>query len=197
MHAVQFGVLCAVVALGVSGCVVAPPTGPELVAMPGSGKTFEAFQADDNACRQYASSQIGNASPAAAASQSAIGSAAVGTVIGGAAGAVLGAAAGNPAAGAAIGAGSGLLVGGATGLSAAQTSSSSLQRRYDIGYAQCMSARGEVIQQPPVTYAAYGPYYPPYPYPYPYPYPPYYGGVGLSLGFGFGGGHGHHGFHHH
>jgi outer membrane lipoprotein SlyB len=187
-----------VISLGLAGCAIAPPTGPNIVAMPGTGKSFEAFQADDNSCRQYASAQIGDASPSEAASQSAVGSAAAGTVIGGAAGAALGAAAGNPAAGAAIGAGSGLLVGGATGLSAAQTSSYSLQRRYDIGYAQCMTARGENVQPPP-TYA-YAGYSYPYSYPYGPPYygnyyPPYYSSFGLGLGFGFHGGHGGHGFH--
>jgi hypothetical protein len=177
------------------GCAVAPPTGPAVVALPGTGKSFEAFQGDDATCRQYAAAQIGNVAPADAAQQSAVGSTAVGTVVGAAAGAVIGAAAGNPATGAAIGAGSGLLVGGATGLSAAQASDMSLQRRYDIGYAQCMTAKGDNVQFPtvvsyPYPAYAYGPYYPYYPY-----YPPFYGSVGL--GFGFGSHHRHfHRFHH-
>src|SRR6266568_6004053 len=96
------------------GCAVVPPTGPDVMALPGKDKSFEAFQADDAACKEYASAQIGYGSPAEAANQSAIGSTVLGTVLGAAAGAAIGAATGNPAAGAAIGGGSGLFLGGAT-----------------------------------------------------------------------------------
>src|SRR4051794_13551582 len=88
--------------LGLGGCAVAPPTGPAVVALPGTGKSFEAFQGDDATCRQYAAAQIGNVAPADAAQQSAVGSTALGTVLGAAAGAAIGAATGDPAAGAAI-----------------------------------------------------------------------------------------------
>jgi hypothetical protein len=184
-------------ALSLAGCAVAPPTGPDVMVLPGKDKSLESFQQDDAACRQYASAQIGYASPAEAATESAVGSTALGTVLGGAAGAAIGAATGNPAAGAAIGAGGGFLTGGAGGLGAAQESGISLQRRYDMGYLQCMSAKGENVPTASAAAPAY-PYYPPYYYPYyPYPYyPPYYG----SAFFGFGGGfgfHGHHGHHFH
>jgi hypothetical protein len=178
----------AVVAL--SGCVVAPPPGPSVTVMPGQNKPFDAFQADDATCRQYAAQQTGIA-PADAANQSLIGSAAVGTVLGAAAGAAIGAAAGNPAAGAAIGAGSGLALGTASGIGAAQYSGMSVQQRYDTGYVQCMSAKGNSVPQLPPAQTAYAA--PPYPYgygyaPYPY-YPAYYGpwyGPGIGIGFGFG-----------
>jgi outer membrane lipoprotein SlyB len=189
-------------ALALAGCAVAPPTGPDVMVLPGKDKSFEAFQADDAACRQYASAQIGYASPAEAATESGVGSAALGTVLGGAAGAAIGAAAGNPAAGAAIGAGTGLVTGGAAGIGAAQASGMSLQQRYDMGYVQCMSAKGENVPAASASYPVY-PYYPPYYAYYPpyYPYdPPYYGpaffGFGASFGFhGHGGHRGHH-FHH-
>jgi hypothetical protein len=193
-----------IVFLGLSGCTIAPPTGPNVVALPGKDKSWEVFQGDDAACRQYASTQIGNTAPAEAANQSAVGSSVLGTVAGAAAGAAIGAATGNPAAGAAIGGTSGLVVGGATGLSAAQASDYSLQRRYDIGYAQCMTAKGENVQMPTVAYSAYpaypaypyGPYYYPYYSPYSYPYyPPFYGSLGI--GFGFRSGHFHHGHNFH
>jgi hypothetical protein len=177
------------------GCAVAPPTGPNVVAMPGKDKSFEAFQVDDAACRQYASAQIGYSSPGEAATQSAVTSATVGTVLGAALGAAIGAATGNPAAGAAIGAGSGLFVGGATGLNAASVSGSALQRRYDIAYVQCMGAKGENVPTLASTYAGYGYGYPAYPYPayYPYYYYPYYPAFYGSAFFGFGfHGHGHH-----
>ncbi|HLI10369.1 MAG TPA: glycine zipper family protein [Alphaproteobacteria bacterium] len=159
-------------------CAVTPPTGPSVMALPAKGKTFAEFQQDDAACQQFAAASIGYGSPADAANQSAIGSAAVGTVVGAAAGAVLGAAAGNPAAGAAIGAGSGLLLGGVSGLGNAQASAGTLQQRYDMRYIQCMSAKGESVPvpaggvSPPYAYYSYGAYaFPRYYY---YPYYPYW-----------------------
>jgi hypothetical protein len=175
-----------VVAFALAGCAVAPPAGPGVMALPGKDKTFEAFQADDAACRQYASAQIGYGSPAEAASQSAAGSAVLGTALGAAAGAAIGAAAGNPAMGAAIGAGSGLIVGGASGVSAAQASGSNLQWRYDMGYVQCMSAKGENVQTALAAYPGYPYYVPAY---YPYYYGPGPGFVGFGFGFGFRGHH--------
>src|SRR5260370_29530879 len=61
-------------ALALAGCAVAPPTGPNVMVLPGKDKSFEAFQLDDAACRQYASAQIGYSSPAEAATQSGVGS---------------------------------------------------------------------------------------------------------------------------
>ncbi len=172
-------------AISLGGCAVAPPTGPTVAAMPGKDKDFASFQADDAACRYYASAQIGNLSPAAAANQSAVNSAVLGTVLGAAAGAAIGAAAGNPAAGAAIGAGSGLFLGGATGIGAAQASGTSMQYRYDMGYAQCMAAKGESVPAVTAAYPGY-PYYPYAPAYSPYPYYPYtWGPAFLGVNFGF------------
>src|SRR5258707_112013 len=78
---------------------------------------------------------------------------------------------------AAIGAGRGLGTGGAAGIGAAQASGLSLQRRYDMGYLQCMSAKGENVPAASASYPGYSwypPYYPYYPPYYPY-YPGYYG----------------------
>jgi hypothetical protein len=189
--------------LALSACAVAPPTGPNVMALPGKDKSWEAFQADDAACRQYASTQIGNSSPSEAGNQSALNSTVLGTILGAIAGAAIGAATGDAAAGAAIGAGSGLVFGGAAGLNASQASSASLQRRYDVGYIQCMSAKGENVQTPSV-YPAYGAYrsyyYPYYPY-YPsyYPYYPYYPSTFIGFSSSFSSFHssgGHHGGHH-
>jgi outer membrane lipoprotein SlyB len=185
-------------ALALAGCAVAPPTGPNVMVLPGKDKSFEAFQLDDAACRQYASAQIGYASPAEAATESGVGSTVLGTVLGGAAGAAIGAATGNPAAGAAIGAGAGLVTGGAAGIGAAQASGISLQRRYDMGYLQCMSAKGENVPAASASYPDYS-YYPPY-YPYYPPYYPYYPGYYGPAFFGFGAAfefHSHHGHHFH
>ncbi len=146
---------CSLLALG--ACAVAPP-GPSVTAMPGQGKSFEAFQQDDAYCRQAASYSTGGVDANTAATQSAVGSAAVGTALGAAAGALIGAAAGNPGAGAAIGAGAGLLTGSSVGAANAQVSGSNVQFRYDNTYAQCMFAHGNTVQQPQQAYAA-GPGY--------------------------------------
>jgi Glycine-zipper domain len=182
MRKMRRGSAVSVLALGVlalAGCAVAPPEGPSVMVMPGKGKDLAAFQADDAVCRQYADSQIG-ISPAQAASKSFAANAVVGTVLGAATGAAIGAATGNPAAGAAIGAGGGAALGSITGLGAASASGHSLQYRYDIGYMQCMSAKGNdispaenelaarqrpyVVAYPPSYYIVPGGYYAPGPY---------------------------------
>lgn len=161
--------------LALGACAVAPPTGPSVMALPAQGKSFEQFQQDDATCRQYASAQIGYGSPAQASTDSAVTSAIVGTALGAAAGAAIGAAAGNPALGAIAGAGGGLLLGSAAGANAANVSGAALQRRYDMGYLQCMSAKGESV---PTTVGGAGPYashpYGPYAYPAYPAYPAYY-----------------------
>jgi hypothetical protein len=146
-----------VVALLVSGCA-GIPTGPSVMVLPGTGKTFEQFQVDDAVCRQWASQQTGT-TVGKASTESTVGGAAVGTLVGAAAGAALGAAAGSPAVGAAAGAGVGLLGGTAVGAGRAEAYGGSVQRRYDQSYIQCMYAkgnqvpvaRGSRIQQPAYT----------------------------------------------
>lgn len=125
------------------GCATIP-TGPSVMALPGSGKSFEQFQADDAVCKQWAAQQIGQ-SPQTTANQNVAAGAAVGTVVGAGLGAAIGAAAGHPGTGAAIGAGSGLLVGTASGASAGQVYGWEAQRRYDNAYMQCMYAKGNQI----------------------------------------------------
>lgn len=124
-----------------AGCVVLPPSGPSLNALPGSRQSFEQFQIDDAACRQYASSQIGGRTPAETAQESAAASAVAGTAIGAAAGAAIG---GNSH-GAAVGAGIGLLTGAMAGVGASETSYRVSQRRFDSAYYQCMYARGHKV----------------------------------------------------
>ena len=176
-----------------AGCAVRPPTGPTVLAVPPEGKNLAQFQGEEANCRNYAFNQIG-VSPAGGAAP-AIGSAVGGTALGAAAGALLGAAAGSPGTGAAVGAGTGLLAGSAIGANNAQTSSYSLQARYDIAYAQCLASTGNQVQTATAFASPYASPYGYYPYPaYPY-YGPAYGGFyggpgffrpGLSLGFGFG-----------
>lgn len=151
------------VASGLGGCAIAPPTGPSVMALPARGKTLADFQQDDLTCRDYASARINNLSPAEAAQQSGVNSAALGTMLGAAAGALLGAAGGDAGSGAAFGAGSGLLMGSVAGGGAAQSSSMGLQRRYDIAYLQCMAASGESVPTQPYAPVPGYYYYSPYP----------------------------------
>jgi len=125
-------------ALALSGCV-SMPEGPSVMALPGTGRSFDQFRADDMDCRQYARSQIGGTAEQAQ-ENSAIKSAAVGTAIGAAAGALLG---GHQGAGS--GAAAGLIVGSAAGAGAGNSSGYSLQHRYDIAYTQCMYAKGDQV----------------------------------------------------
>ncbi len=145
--------LCA--ALALAGCVAPPPAGPSVVVMPSKGRSFEAFQADDAVCKQFASAQIGDASQTDTINRNAVGTAVIGAVLATAEGAAIGAAVGNPAAGAAIGAASGFLLGGEAGIAANQASSGPLQLRYDIGYVQCMAAKGEDVPTHFIPYYSY------------------------------------------
>lgn len=135
----------AVVALALAlGACATVPTGPSVMVLPGSAKTFEQFQVDDAVCRQWAHQQTGTTAGKASSNTTATGAVA-GTAIGAAAGAAIGAAAGNPAAGAAIGAGSGLLGGTAIGAGQAQGAYHSVQQRYNMAFMQCMYAKGNQI----------------------------------------------------
>jgi hypothetical protein len=126
-----------------SACTTVP-TGPSVMVLPGTGKPFDQFQADDAACRQFALQSAGITRGQAATGTMVTG-AAVGTAVGAAAGAALGAAAGNPAIGAAAGAGAGLLGGTAVAGGYADANVHSVQQRYDVGYMQCMYAKGNQI----------------------------------------------------
>lgn len=116
------------------------PTGPRVMALPGTGKSFEQFRADDLECRQYALAQVGGVSASQAATESGLKSAAVGTAIGAVAGAAIG---GHQGAGA--GAGTGLLVGSMAGVGAADASAYRSQQHFDNAYIQCMYAKGERV----------------------------------------------------
>ncbi len=127
------------IALILSACV-SVPSGPSVMTLPGSGKSFEQFRSDDYQCRQFAYEQLGGVTPRQATLTSGAKSAAVGTGLGAAAGALMGG-----GEGAAIGAGAGLLMGGLIGSDTSRTSGYEGQRRYDISYIQCMYANGHRV----------------------------------------------------
>lgn len=133
INMVAVGMLC------LAGCTTLPPSGPSMTVLPGSGKTFDQFRVDDGDCRQYAAQQSGG-SPANAAVDSGVRSAALGTLLGAAAGAAI-----NGGRGASVGAGTGLLFGSVAGAGAGDASAYELQQRYDSGYIQCMYAKGHKV----------------------------------------------------
>ena len=122
-----------------AGCA-SVPSGPGVLVLPGTGKSFDLFRADDAECRSYAHAQVGGKTADQAGADSVAKSAAVGTAIGAVAGAALGG-----HSGAATGAGVGLATGALAGSGAAHSSSLTLQQRYDFGYQQCMYAKGHKI----------------------------------------------------
>jgi len=122
-----------------AGCTTMP-SGPSVMALPGSGRSFEQFRFDDSDCQMYAQSQLGGASASSAATESAVRSAAIGTAIGAVAGAAIG---GSRNVGA--GAGTGLVVGSVAGAGSAGASGYTLQQRFDNAYVQCMYAKGHKV----------------------------------------------------
>ncbi len=163
---VSFGILS--VACG--GCATPGPATPSFAAMPGRGKSYEAFQRDDQYCQTSAQRAIGYQSPGEAANQATVRTAAVGTALGAIAGAAIGSVSGNMGAGAALGAGTGLVAGSTIGAGNGDVAGGSLQARYDTVYAQCMSAKGNRIGGPPLAEPVYAP-------------PPYYWGPGYYFGW--------------
>ena len=132
-------IVLALAALFIAGCATYP-TGPSMMSLPGTGKTFDQFRVDDGECQRYAFSVIGGNTAEKAAEDSAVKSAVIGTAVGAAAGAVIG---GRNSAG--IGAGTGLLFGSVAGTDASQRSAYGSQKRYDNAYIQCMYARGNRV----------------------------------------------------
>jgi hypothetical protein len=136
-----FGLLLAVVAL--SACATIP-AGPSVRVLPGPGKSLEAFQSDDAACRQWASQQVGTEASENANRTLATGAAA-GAVLGGLMGAAIGGGHGHAGAGFGIGAASGALVGTAAASGPASEAQYEAQRRYDNAYMQCIYAKGNQV----------------------------------------------------
>lgn len=164
------GVLIAGSILALLGACTTMPTGPSVLSLPGTGKNFNEFRADDVQCRQYAAQQVGSLS-----SDPAVRGAVVGTAVGALAGAAIG---GRQGAG--VGAGAGLVVGSVSGSGESRHAYHGSQRQYDNAYVQCMYAYGHKVPVPaaladsqarvPVEPAPGG-YYPPPPPPDYYPRP--------------------------
>jgi hypothetical protein len=134
---VRYSPLLGVLLLG--ACATPLPNGPGVMALPGTGKSFDEFRANDAECRQYAGSQLGT-TPNDVAVDSAVGSAAAGTAVGALAGALIGG-----SRGAGVGAATGLAIGATAGAGNSAYAGRTAQQRYDFSYQQCMYARGNRI----------------------------------------------------
>ena len=121
-----------------SACV-GLPAGPDVMALPGTGRSFDEFRSDDLFCRDYAMQQIGGPARERTANSVMLSNAAIGAAVGALAGAAI---AGRDGAG--VGAGAGLLVGGMSGVENAQGLRGG-QRQYDHAYVQCMYGKGHRV----------------------------------------------------
>jgi hypothetical protein len=130
--------LCAAFGAALAGCA-SIPEGPSVRVMPAPGKPFDQFNEDNVICKEYARQQLG-VDPNKVAEEKVLSGAAAGAAIGAVSGALIGG-----RGSAQGGAGVGVLFGSAAGADAANRSTMSLQRRYDIAYEQCMYAKGNQI----------------------------------------------------
>ncbi|MHB8622776.1 MAG: hypothetical protein ACYC9J_03780 [Sulfuricaulis sp.] len=133
-------VLGAALAVALAGCA-SVPVGPTINVMPGSGKPFDQFNADNAVCREYASQQLG-ANPNEVARNQVLTGALAGAALGAVSGEIMGHGRSGPAQSMA---GMGLLMGSAVGAGAAGESSNNLQYRYNLAYAQCMYSKGNQV----------------------------------------------------
>lgn len=117
-----------------AGCAT-QPLGPTIPVMPAQGKSLTDFQKDEDFCEQYAFDRVSGRVKQANDEEFKRG------VIGAAIGAGLGALVGNTK-GALVGGTAGALIGGSSRGGYDQYGA---QRRYDIAYAQCMTARGNQV----------------------------------------------------
>jgi hypothetical protein len=120
------------------------PMGPTVQVFPAQGKPFDQFQYEQAGCKQYAQQAV--AGQADSANQRAAGTAVIGTLLGAGLGAAIGAAGGNAGAGAAVGAGAGLAGGAGVGAMSSSNNQVSIQDQYNNAYAQCMYAKGNMVQ---------------------------------------------------
>lgn len=162
MRKLYFGAVAIAAALALEGCVTTP-MGPTVPVMPGQGKSWSDFQADQSYCEHYAEDRV------AGRIKRANDEIARNTVIGTALGAAFGAALGDTR-----GAVAGGVAGGAIGASTTGPGykQHAAQREYNIAYAQCMKYRGnEIGRRHPHRDRSYRDYPPPPPPPPPGYYP--------------------------
>ena len=129
-------------ALVLAGCATAP-TGPSVLVLPGTGKSFDEVNRDEVFCRDYVVRGVEGKTPGKVATDSTVASSAASTAVGALAGAAIGG-----RQGAAVGAGTGLLFGSAIGSDTGRSERSTTQTRYDNAYIQCMYGQGHRVPVP-------------------------------------------------
>ena len=137
-HALR--VLAAALGAGVLGGCTTLPDGPSVLVLPGHGKSFELFQAEDAVCRNFAHSRVGGVTAQQAMNQSTTNTAVTTALLGAAVGAAT-----DGSRGAGVGAASGALLGTAVGSGTGSGAAWDAQRRYDHAYQQCMYAKGNQV----------------------------------------------------
>ena len=130
--------LLTLAALTLLGACASTPMGPTVQVLPGPNKPFDVFQGDQDQCKQYAQSQVSG--QADAANQRAVGTAAIGTLLGAGLGAAIG---GHQGAG--VGAGAGAIVGTSAGANGSAYGQGSIQYQYNNAFAQCMYSKGNQV----------------------------------------------------
>ncbi len=133
----KLSLLAAVPTLLLAACASAP-MGPTVQVLPSPTKPFQVFQQDQSECKQYANSQV--AGQAEAANDRSVGTALIGTVLGGALGAAVGGHQGAGTMGAA-----GAIIGSSAGAGNSQHAQYSIQMQYNNAYAQCMYSKGNQV----------------------------------------------------
>jgi Putative peptidoglycan binding domain len=125
-----------------AGCATTP-FGPTVQAMPGPGKTFDAFQSDNSSCKAFAGDQVRG--QADASNQRTAGAVALTTLLGAGLGAAIGGSVGDAGSGAAVGAAAGAGTGTAIGAGNGANDQAMIQQQYDNAFSQCMFAKGEQV----------------------------------------------------
>ncbi len=117
-----------------AGCATTP-MGPTVPVLPPAGKSLADFDRDEDVCTRYADDRV--AGRVQEANDDQLRRGIIGTAIGAGLGALVG-----DTKGAIIGGTAGAIIGGT---SSADRDRAGLQRRYNIAYAQCMTARGNTV----------------------------------------------------
>jgi hypothetical protein len=141
-YAAQRVVALATISAVAAGCAQTPQ-GSTVQVMPGPGKSFEAFQADQSDCKTFAATQVQG--QAEHANQRAVGAALLTTLLGAGVGAGAGAPWGAAGQGAGAGAAAGAAMGAAVGANMSANEQVGIQVQYDNAFSQCMFAKGEMV----------------------------------------------------
>jgi hypothetical protein len=133
--------------LVMAGCS-AIPSGPTTAVYVGKGKSFEQYQADAEACRDYASTEIARLSGQGV--PPAVKTGLVTGALGAATGTAIGAISGRPGGGAAIGAATGVTAGAGIGAMQAGQAGDKRQKQFDTAYGVCMAAHQHYVPGMPL-----------------------------------------------